>query len=401
MAQKYYNVKEAAQLIGLTEEQVRKMQEDRTLYGYRDGADWKFKAEDIERIAAERQSAPSTPNVQDSSEDVLLSEVELGQSSAGASGTVIGMESKGKNAVDSDLSLATDSEIHLASDIHSAPAVGKIESPSAAFEELDLTLEEDATLEDSGLNLDIEKKPAESPTGTGSSVVTNRSLDDDDMVLGSGSSGSGLALGGDSGISLVDPHDSGLSLEEPLDIAGSKAESLELGEDEIVSLGGSSKKGMGSDIKTDDDFLLTPMEDAGNADESESGSQVIALDTDSDDASTMITSSPVQSVAMLEEDVAAQPVLDFSAGSPLGHSPLAATPLGVSAASLSDAAAMPASAYVPEAPYTPLQITGLVACAFFLMLCGMMMYDMIRNIWSWDSAYSANSTLMDWIISLF
>jgi hypothetical protein len=52
-------------------------------------------------------------------------------------------------------------------------------------------------------------------------------------------------------------------------------------------------------------------------------------------------------------------------------------------------------------PYTPLQIAGLVACVIFLMLCGMMMYDMVRNIWSWDTAYSANSTLMDWILKWF
>jgi hypothetical protein len=226
-------------------------------------------------------------------------------------------------------------------------------------------------------------------------------MDDDDMVLGSGSSGSGLTLGGDSGISLVDPHDSGLSLEEPLDIAGSKVESLEIGEDEMLSLGGSSKKGMGSDIKADDDFLLTPMEEAGDADESESGSQVIALDTDGDDASTMIASSPVHSMAMLEEDTTAQPVLDFSAGAPLAASPLGGTTFGATTAAMADSASMPAAAFVPEMPYTPLQIAGLVACVIFLMLCGMMMYDMVRNIWSWDTAYSANSTLMDWILKWF
>ncbi len=53
MAQKYYNVKEAAQMLGASEDAIRKMMEHRELYGYRDGADWKFKAEDIERLAAE------------------------------------------------------------------------------------------------------------------------------------------------------------------------------------------------------------------------------------------------------------------------------------------------------------------------------------------------------------
>jgi len=114
MAQKYYNVKEASQLLGVTEEQIHKMQEQRELYGYRDGADWKFKSEDVERLAAARP--PAAPAIQDSSEEVLLSEVALGQSSIGASGTVIGMESTGKKPLDSALSISTDSEIHLAAD---------------------------------------------------------------------------------------------------------------------------------------------------------------------------------------------------------------------------------------------------------------------------------------------
>ncbi len=60
MAQKYYNVKETAQIFGITEEAVRQMLERREIYGYRDGADWKFKTEDIERMAADRkaQAAP-------------------------------------------------------------------------------------------------------------------------------------------------------------------------------------------------------------------------------------------------------------------------------------------------------------------------------------------------------
>ena len=61
MAQKYYNVKEAAKLLGVSEEQVRKMQEQRELYGYRDGADWKFKAEDIETHRRRAQGRPAPP----------------------------------------------------------------------------------------------------------------------------------------------------------------------------------------------------------------------------------------------------------------------------------------------------------------------------------------------------
>jgi hypothetical protein len=35
-----------------------------------------------------------------------------------------------------------------------------------------------------------------------------------------------------------------------------------------------------------------------------------------------------------------------------------------------------------------------------LMLSGMMMFDMVRNIWSWDGSYSATSSLMEFILNL-
>jgi excisionase family DNA binding protein len=109
MAQRYYNVKEAAKLLGVSDEDVRQMLERHELRGFRDGADWKFKAEDVEQLAATRKAAPAPP--EDEHDDVLLSEVELGQASnAGASGTVIGMDEikKGGSQVqfsDSDLQL--------------------------------------------------------------------------------------------------------------------------------------------------------------------------------------------------------------------------------------------------------------------------------------------------------
>ncbi len=40
-------------------------------------------------------------------------------------------------------------------------------------------------------------------------------------------------------------------------------------------------------------------------------------------------------------------------------------------------------------------------CLLFLALCGMMMYDLMRNMWSWNAPYSVNSTIMDAIMGLF
>ena len=51
MAQKYYNTAEAAEILGLSQDEVKQMQSRHELRGFRDGADWKFKAEDIEQAA--------------------------------------------------------------------------------------------------------------------------------------------------------------------------------------------------------------------------------------------------------------------------------------------------------------------------------------------------------------
>ena len=125
----------------------------------------------------------------------------------------------------------------------------------------------------------------------GSAVdLSAKKLEDDDLVLGGSGTGSDISIGGDSGISLVDPADSGLSLESPLNLSSGE-ESLELGEDDL--LGMASDVGGISGLKGEDDFQLTPMDDLSDGEDSESGSQVIALDTEGegDEAATMVASS--------------------------------------------------------------------------------------------------------------
>ncbi|MGA2796245.1 MAG: helix-turn-helix domain-containing protein [Thermoguttaceae bacterium] len=389
MAQKYYNVKETAQIFGITEEAVRQMLERREIYGYRDGADWKFKTEDIERMAADRKAQAAPPGIEDTDE-VLLSEVELGQSGPGTSGTVIGMETAPHG--ESDIHLVG-SDVNV-SDQSATPPIAKAKPDSKAgkFEDLDLGMAEDLSLAESNIGLDAAKKPtSESPTGTSSLSIDTKPSDDDEAVIGGGSSGSGITLSGDSGISLVDPADSGLSLEEPLELGGSgTGESLELGEEDILQLGGSSKSQSG--IKADDDFLLTPTEETTESDESESGSQVIALDTEGDE-----TGAPGQGAALFGEGLG-----DLGAGVALGPAPLGGPGLAVSPAAMAEAAAAaPAGAFLPEAPYTTWNIVFLGLCLFFLLLCGAMVYDLLRNMWSWNSAGSVNTWLMDTIVGLF
>jgi excisionase family DNA binding protein len=409
MAQKYVNVKEAARMLGTSEAQVKEMLDRRELHGYRDGADWKFKIEEIEKAANDR--APAAPAEEDSAEDVLLSEVELGGSELGTSGTVIGMENR-NTAAESDIRLA-ESDVRLAeSDIRlddskpaAKPAVAKekkdeVDSKVSQFEELDLALDEDLTLDDSAVG-----SAAATPKPSDSAVnLTGKQLDDDDLVLGGSGTGSDVTIGGDSGISLVDPADSGLNLEGPLNLANAGEESLELGEDDLMSY--SSDTEAPTSLKSEDDFQLTPMEDSAEGDDSESGSQVIALDTEGEgsEAATMIASGAAGGgvAAMLDEDLSFEPAMGLGVGVPLAApdaGDLAVSPAAMAAAGL---AMMPATSTVlPEAPYSVWDIISLIVCLMVLVLAGMMMYDILQNMWSWNGTHGVNTPLMDWIVGLF
>jgi len=249
MAQKFMKTQEVADFLGLTPADVNNLRETHQLHAYRDGADWKFKADEVEEYARNRQVGDATDGGSDEA-DVLLSEFELGEPGPSASGTVIGPPDKGTAPSESDIRLAG-SDLNLAgSDIMlSDSAVG---GKGSGLGELDLTLDDDLALDDSQLRLD----DGDAGKGAGKSDAVME--DDENLVLGGSGSGSDITIGGDSGISLVDPADSGLSLEDPLDLGGGE-ESLELGEDDMLTLGEAADTESPTELKADDDFLLTPL----------------------------------------------------------------------------------------------------------------------------------------------
>ena len=395
MAQKYYNIDETAKALGVNEDQVKQMVQRQELHGYRDGAQWKFRAEEVERLVQQRaaQHPAAVPDEGDS--DVLLSEVELGPSASGTSGTVIGgMEDGGKPSTDSDLKLAEQPK-------PPQTVADQLDSKVLRFEELDLALEEDLTLEDSKVT-----SGEEAGSGGSSVDVAGKDLEDDDLVLGGSGTGSDITIGGDSGISLVDPADSGLSLEEPLGAAAAGGEeSLELGEDDMIAVAKTPQPEAPTELKTDDDFLLTPLDEVSEEEDSESGSQVIALDLEGDESPTMIAGTPGGSgvAAMLDEDLGPGVAADLGFGAAVDAAALGTAPLALQPGALmmEGAPLGAAAAALPEAPYTAWNIVSLSFCTLFLVLVGMMMYDLMRNMWSWDGAYQVNSSIMDFILSFF
>lgn len=443
MAMKFLTLEEAAQKLGISPEELNQLRERHEAHGYRDGSSWKFKVEEIERIASEGVSelSDSSNSIDlvdipldddDEGDDmVLLSEAELGESDPSTSSTIIGKPGSAQDPSESDVRIVTGdetgSDVKLVADADSGDSGVKL-APSVV--DVPDTPEAPATGE-SGLSLDDDSLELDLDFGSGVPLVQDDSptdqvadadltVDDDDAVSLAGEygisgddddddSGADINLGGesddefvlrggsditmgagDSGISLADPADSGLSLADPLDLGGSSSgEALDLAGDEDASsdfeLSSDSDSEALGDVGSDDDFLLTPMEDAGDADSEESGSQVIALD-ESDDfgasAAAMLDDAGGDMVSMVEDS---EESVDFSETA--GPSTYAGAP-----------AMQPRG---PEARFSTWDVVGLGACAMLLVLCGMVMFDLMRNMWSWNGTYAANGAVMNFILGLF
>lgn len=426
MAGKFVDLNEAAKMIGVSSDAVVEMRSKGTIFGYRDGASWKFKVDEVERVIRERgvDARDSDSGIIDANDDefenlisglsskiladkaqeesesgsVLVSEQELGVSATGQS-TIIGKGEIERKASDSDLRLADDSSKDLlgggSDKLIEAPA-NKLDKASASDvlhgSDINLTTgsgtgEMPVAKKAGGSSLQLEGDLAisdEDEQGSSDSVL------DDEIRPKPGSSGKGsdVTLGaGDSGINLS-PSDSGLSLEEePLDLgaAGSGIESLELPEDEDeISLEGKAADEHPSGIKADNEFLLSAG-DTLDEDESDSGSQVIALeDSESFDQ---------EAATMLRTDEGA---LGADAFQPLGsEGALEGAPVGM-------AAGQPVYVQRPvEAPYSIANVLSLTLVAGMLALSGMMMVDVMLNMWSFDGTNSLSTGLADTFISMF
>src|SRR5687768_3674231 len=141
MAGKFVDLTEAAKMIGVSSESLVEMRSKGSIFGYRDGASWKFKVDEVERVIRERgvDARDSDSGVIEANDDefenlisglsskiladkaqeesesgsVLVSEQELGVSATGQS-TIIGKGlGSDRKASDSDLRLADDSSKDL------------------------------------------------------------------------------------------------------------------------------------------------------------------------------------------------------------------------------------------------------------------------------------------------
>ncbi|MEX2140941.1 MAG: hypothetical protein WD894_16875 [Pirellulales bacterium] len=379
MAKKLIDQEEAARLLGVSTDELNSMRDRKQVFPKRDAGVWKYELEQIQRLADERKSS-SGGSWDDGSlelDDLSLEpdSIVLGDEPSQPGGsTVIGKNKRPQTAA-SDIS---ESDVRLVSDSNVIGDMPK--SKGGLLDDITADTSGSDDLFGSGsLSLapeDLNLAGSGSSGRKGSASKKEDSAlplaeDDDEFVLGSKPE-SDITIGGsDSGISLVDPHDSGLSLEQPLQLGDSGADSFDLGDEDIISLDEDIAEDEQTQRKSDEDFLLTPIDDA--SDEPDSSSQVIALDAE-EEFGGGFGSSP----GMLEEDLTTV-------------TPLVAPGL-VPAAALAGAPIM-TQGY--EAPYSGWNIAVLVICFVFMFVGGMFMYDLMRHMWSWDSPYPWNGALID------
>jgi excisionase family DNA binding protein len=474
MAQKFTSLDEAATQLSISKDRLNQLREAGKVRAYRDGASWKFRAEDIDKLARDgippldpapsdialESDEPASQNAASSgldldlaedegsgppsdisledvdeptvaglddddsdalaidldespinlSDSILLSEAELGESPGRPPSTIIG---KGDLDLDADLDLSpAPSGAGSASDVKLAPPSDiipagddalELPSPSGEFaglQEVEVDLEAEssrimapddvakakgaaaaAAAKAAAESSELRLAPTDSDVGhvgtsdiglagdaaSGAGLTGLSALeleDDDEGVLGDGSD---VTLSSESsGINIISPSDSGLALDEvSLDLSGSApiGSSLELGnisaDDMSLAVGSSAKQSRSGD------FQLTPLgEEEG--DEEKDSSQVIALDELSEEGAAAKSAAGFGDSGMLSED--------FGVG------------LAPGAVVVSDAS---------ETPFSLWNVLGLGSCLVLLSLCFMLMYDLLRNMWSWDGVSSPSSSLLE------
>ncbi|MDX1929205.1 MAG: helix-turn-helix domain-containing protein [Pirellulaceae bacterium] len=432
MSAQFITLEEAAKKLGVHTDELVEMRSRGDIFGYRDGASWKFKPEEIERVAAEMMGGAMDEDPAGSS--ILISEQDLGPTGSKLGSTIGSDINLGADPSDADSDVELVADPSSGSDVRLVAGKGSDEPRLAVSDddddELSLDSDEDDLLSStsgvSGLGSDIKfGTSAESAiklgsgtgagsdipltgsdafdldlgpegsdvlsglSGKGSAIIKGDSDpsidamdlelsdDNDDLVLGGGSD---LALGNDSGINLMSPADSGISLEdEPLDLAASGISGLDL-----ASEGSDAASGVGSGLgsavnfQQDEEFQLSASGSI-EADE-DSGSQVIELEDSSEFGDAAV----------------ALPAADgFDAfGSAEGDGIDMGGALGATAA-----AGAAVSMGAPEVPYSLVQVMCLLGILLLMCMSGIMVTDVVRNMWAWSDTSALTSGFTEAVLS--
>lgn len=282
MAKKYLSIQEAADQLGMSTDDLTRLREKGEIRGFADRGTWKFKLEDIEKLGRVRQT-DSDPDVTmigadaviDSADSLLGDEdlvAEQPTTIASGSNDDDFAVSLGGPTSDSDVRLVLD-EPPLDGSSDSSPDVGLL-GDTQSDSDVRLVGESVPVVDDSSSDSDVKLVGTESDSDVRLVTQDDEGLEDSDSDVTLVSSGAGMSeesddsiplsfggdleLGGDSGISLIS-EESGISLGSPAD----SGISLEGDDESGISLVDDSQSGGGAndDLNQTMPMLETPLDD--------------------------------------------------------------------------------------------------------------------------------------------
>ena len=434
MSEQYYDLEKAATILKLSPAEVNRLREKGEIQGFRDGSSWKFKRDVIDNyyVAMKQKKSFSPFGTSDQAEENLLSSeddqdlptmmadsasfAQFGDGILSGSASMAGHDVSEAN-LDDGLMLINDEHIDdlILSDDSIKP---KHEQPIEIF-----GIQGENGGSGSGLNLGSDSGLS-LVGGSGVDLAgSDKIFDDDDVVIGGSSSG--LNLGGDSGISLLDAAaDSGFSLAAG---AGGSDAILELAaDDDILALAETDILAL-TDSAVDpdtatilgteaEDFQLQADDDLFLSDDSESSSQVIAIEGDLDGFEfAEVTNAPTGSNAddllfagdapvnggginFMEVESATDGSFgglgdmgggfgsDDDTGGGFGAT------LSESTVTVSSPVSTPGS-LVPQ--FTGLSVTVLFILVLVMAVGTTLMFELLRCMWSWTEPFTINSSILD------
>lgn len=365
-------LEQAAKMLGISVDKLTEMRSRQQVSAYKDGATWKFKLQELERVATEL-GTPLGSSVDDEDSDFEINALSLEDSGE------VGSEDEGLAFGTSSLKLAGGDDAEVSADLLDDDEKKSDGSPSdtgkllAADDDDDMLLSEDDLFGDE--------------SGADSAELSS-DFEDSDLILDDSDSSSEVSMdSSSSGVSLA-TNESGVSLDDdPLELGGAEIDSLELPEDDEMIVLDDAADSDSATIMQEDDFNLTPLEEA--MDDDSSGSQIIALED-----SEIYTDESSATILADSEDLESEPaMLDAAAYTPdLAGGGL--VPAGVGAPVMTGAPAL------PEAPYTIWQIAGLCLVVVLLTSGAMVAYDLARGLWQPEGQMIGSGSVLDFFLRM-
>jgi len=462
MANKYLSIEEAVELLGVPQEEITRLREAGDLRGFADRGTWKFRTEDIEEFARSRQADSSedsglgtdeqmpaddefdtlgTTSLLDDDDEVPADQPTLVQQATDDE-PLLSID----DSSDSDVRLVIDESLEVGDVSESDSDVRLVSDsePPLAESDSEIRLVSDPEPDDVMAGSDSDVKLVAPEQGLDATVLeTPRGADDLELTEIAEDSGVSIEQAVDSGISLEAVAESGINLEDAVDsnvsleMADESGISLEpaagsgvdIGDVTIADSGISLDLGVESGIsldqddKTDETQLEVPalvddgtdfeMASAGDDEETGTDTSVLLFD-DEDDAddysATVVKKSDDADIFDEFGDIGGDDDLDviddddiFGEDDELEDLDVFDADDDVFDDEDAEDYAVPVEriAAPVEQEWGVGTFLGLMTASGLMIVCGMVLFELVKSIWTAEDPNSFSGGLIDTVGKMF